>query len=74
MAIKINFDTAHNPEEPTFVLAKKNGDKLGKINAVDVEVSDKLNDTPEISFTVNKYANDVKEPSWDEIINFRLVY
>lgn len=74
MAIKINFDTAHNPEEPTFVLAKKNGDKLGKINAIDVEVSDKLNDAPEISFTVNKYANDVKEPLWDEIINFRLVY
>lgn len=74
MAIKINFDTAHNPEEPTFILAKKNGDKLGKINAIEIEVSDKLNDAPEISFTVNKYANDVKEPLWDEIVNFRLVY
>lgn len=74
MAIKINFDTAHNPEEPTLILAKKNGDKIGKINAYEIEVVGSLNDASEISFTVYKYVDGVKDYLWDEIVNFRLAY
>lgn len=74
MAIKINFDAAHNPEEPTFVLAKKSGDKIGKINAHDVEVVDSLNDAAEISFTVYKYVDGKQDVLWDDIANFKLVY
>lgn len=74
MAMKINFDVAHTPEEPTFVLAKKNGDKLGKINAFDIEVVGSLNDASEISFTVYKELNGVKDYLWDEIVDFKLVY
>lgn len=74
MAIKINFDAAGNPETPTFVLAKRNGEKMGQIPAKEISVSDSLNDAPEISFTVYKTLDGVECPIWDEITNFKLVY
>lgn len=74
MAIEIKFDVAHNPEEPTFVLAKRNGDKIGKINAKAIEVSDNMNDASEITFNVYKYIDDEKDPLWDSIVNFKLLY
>lgn len=74
MAIKINFDVAHNPEEPTLVLARRNGDKLGKINAKAIEVSDNMIDPSEMSFTVYKYIDNEKDALWDLITNFKLVY
>ena len=74
MTIKINFDTAHNPEVPTLVLAKKNGDMLGKINAKSIEVSGSLNDANEITFNVHKHIDGKEDLLWDEILNFRLVY
>ena len=74
MSIKINFDAAGNPEEPTIVLAKRNGDRIGKINAKDIELTDNLNDAAEMSFTVYKYVDGVKDQLWDKITNFKLVY
>ena len=74
MAIKINFDAANNPEAPTIILAKKNGDKIGLVNAKSIEVSDNLNDASEISFTVNKYVDGNKDIIWDYITNFKAVY
>lgn len=74
MAIKIKFDAAHNPQVPTIVLAKKNGDKLGQLNAKEIEVSDSLNDASEITFTVYKNIDGKKCTLWDEIVDFKLVY
>ena len=74
MAIKINFDVAHNPEVPTLVLARRNGDKLGLINAKSIEVTDNMVDACEMSFTVYKYIDNKKDPLWDLITNFKLVY
>nr|DAH97540.1 MAG TPA: Minor structural protein 4 [Caudoviricetes sp.] len=74
MTIKIDFDAAHNPQPPTIVLAKKNGDKLGKLNAVNIEITDSMNDASEMSFKVYKLVNGDKDNLWDEIVNFRLVY
>ena len=74
MSIKINFDAAGNPEEPTIVLAKRNGDRIGKINAKDIELTDNLNDAAETSFTAYKYVDGVKDQLWDKITNFKLVY
>ena len=71
MTIKINFDAAHNPEEPTFVLARRNGDKLGKINAKAIEVVGSLNDASEITFNVYKYIDGEKDLLWDQIVNFK---
>lgn len=74
MAIKINFDVVHNPEVPTIILAKKNGRKIGQLNAKAIEVSDSLNDASEITFVVNKYIDGEKCEHWEQIVNFKLVY
>lgn len=74
MAIKINFDAAGNPEQPTIILAKKNGDKIGILNAVDIEVRDAMNDSDEMSFTVYKFDNEESSYLWNEVKDFRLVY
>lgn len=74
MAIKIDFDAAHNPQSPTIILAKKNGDKLGRLDAVEIESTDSMNDASEISFKVYKTVNENKNNLWDEIVNFRLIY
>ena len=54
MAVKIKFDTCHNPILPTFVLAKRNGEKLGVLPPHSVKYSDKMNSYNEISFRVYK--------------------
>lgn len=74
MAIKINFDVVHNPEVPTIILAKKNGRKIGQLNAKAIEVSDSLNDASEITFVVHKYIDGKKCEHWEQIVNFKLVY
>lgn len=74
MAIKIDFDAAHNPQSPTIILAKKNGDKLGRLDAVEIESTDSMNDASEISFKVYKMVDENKNNLWDEIVNFRLIY
>lgn len=74
MAIKIDFDAAHNPQPPTLVLAKKNGDKLGILNAKEIELTDSMNDKSEITFKVYKFIDGNKDCLWDEIVNFRLIY
>ena len=75
MAIKINFDPSGNPELPTLVLGKKNGDKIGLLdNIAGVNVNGYLNDCPEISFTVYKEDNGEIYPYWSYIRDFRLVW
>ena len=74
MTIKIKFDVTHNPEVPTFILAKRNGDKIGKIEAESIEVSGFLNDASEVTFNVYKYIDGEKDPLWDQIVNFKLIY
>lgn len=74
MSIKINFDSAHNPEKPTLVLATRNGTKLGQIAAEDIIFNDALNSASEISFKVHKYVNEEKYELWDNIVNFKLLW
>lgn len=74
MSIKINFDSARQPEKPTIVLAKRNGDKLGLLDAQSIQVSDSLNDASELSFNIYKELNGVECPIWNQITNFKLVY
>ena len=74
MAIKIRFDAAGNPETPTVVLARRNGEKLGQIDAKNISISDSLNDASEMSFKVYKYLDSKECVLWDEIVNFKLVY
>ena len=76
MAINIKFDLAGNPESPTIILATRNGNKLGQldINIESIELTDKLNDASEFTFTLNKYVNGKLNNLWDDVVNFKLVY
>ncbi len=76
MAINLKFDLSGNPELPTIILANRNGNKLGqlKVNADSVDLSDRLNDASELSFTVNKYIDGKLTPLWDKLTNFKLIY
>ena len=76
MAVNVKFDLVGNPEPPTIILAKRNGDKLGQldVNANSVELSDKFNDASEMSFTLNKYVDGKLTPLWDKVVDFKLVW
>lgn len=56
MAVNIKFDLAGNPELPTIILATRSGNKLGQldVDADSVELTDRLNDVSELSFTIHK--------------------
>lgn len=76
MAIDIKFDLAGNPEPPTIILANRNGNKLGQLdaNADSIELSDKFNDASEFSFTLNKYIDNELANLWDKVVDFKLIY
>jgi len=74
MAIKINFDMAHNPESPTILLSKKNGDILGQLEPKSLDVKDNMKVASEISFNIYKYIDNQKCHLWDEITDFKLIY
>lgn len=70
MAIKIKFDVAGMPEEPTFVLASQLGEKYGQLSDIsDVVINGNFQDTDTITFTAHKNDN-----LWDEIKDFKLVW
>lgn len=76
MAINIRFDLAGNPEPPTIILSKRNGNRLGQldVDSKSIELSDKLNDASEFSFTLNKYVDGELTNLWDDVVDFKLVY
>lgn len=74
MAIKINFDVSNIPENPTLILATRKGDKIGKINAQNIVIKDSMTDGAEITFSVNKYINNVIDSLWNNIKDYKLVY
>lgn len=74
MGIKLDFDSHGNPQTPTFVLATRNGTKIGKIeNITDVHLKVGMKD-PEGSLTVHKYDGDEVIPYWDDIKDFKLMW
>ena len=54
MSIKIKFDSNHNAEIPTIILANRNGKKIGKLPCVNVQIEDHLNSASMVKFDVYK--------------------
>lgn len=54
MAIRIRFDAQHNAEQPTLVLATKNGRLLGKLPAHNTQFKAAMNSYSELRFDVYK--------------------
>ena len=75
MAVNIRFDSAGMPETPTFILAKKSGEKIGVLsNIMQLHFSDDLTAPSEFSFNVYKKLNGVSQPYWSDIRDFRSIY
>lgn len=70
MAIRINFDNTHNAVPPTFVLAKRYGNRLGVIPATNINFKGSFNDCSELTFSVNKVDTNL----WDEIKDFQILW
>lgn len=77
MAKKIEFNKQYKPEPYTLVLSTRSMKHQGQISCVDpssIVYYPKMNGAGELSFTVYKEMNGIKEQLWDEIKNLKLVY
>lgn len=85
MAVKITFDSSHNPIEPTIVLASRNGAKIGKLPVINLKFGNRLMGISELFFKVNKcdcirkdYKIDSTVPDaehfWNQITDFKLIW
>lgn len=77
---RIEIDSARQPIVPSCILANKSGHKIGVVlideQSLTIKVS--LEDShillSEMSCDVHKYINTFKNPYWDQIKNFKLLY
>ena len=76
MSVKIRFDSQHNAEQPTIVLATKNGRLLGKLPCNNMQFKDTMNSYSELRFDVYKkdLVKDVNDKRWEQIKDFKLVW
>ena len=87
MSVRIRFDSTYNAEQPTLVLASKNGRLIGKLPANSIQFKDCLNSRSELRFAINKVDclsdNDkhsnipigmIKNKFWEQIKDFKLVW
>lgn len=75
MAGILKFDSSLKPEDPTIILMKKNGDRLGLLeNTSSFRFSDNMNSADEFSFVIHKEFNGHICSLWDEILDFRVIY
>jgi hypothetical protein len=69
------MDTSGNVEDISFVLAKKNGDKLGNItNIIDITAKHSMKEASEFTFTAYKQMNNNVIKFWNDIKDFKLVW
>ncbi len=77
---RIELDSARQPIIPSCILANKSGQKLGVVLideqslTVKVSLEDNCILLSEMSCDVHKYINTFKNPLWDKIKNFKLLY
>lgn len=72
---KLRMDTSGNVEDISFVLAKKNGDKLGNIVNVDnIVAKHSMKEASDITFVAYKKMNDNIITCWNDIKDFKLVW
>lgn len=77
---RIEQDSARQPIIPSCILANKSGQKLGVVLideqtlTIKVSLEDNHILLSEMSCDVHKYINTFKNPLWDKIKNFKLLY
>ena len=72
---KLRMDTSGNVEDISFVLAKKNGDKLGNITNVDnIVTKHSMKEASEFVFATHKKIGNSIIKCWNDIKDFKLVW
>ena len=72
---KLRMDTSGNVEDISFVLSKKNGDKLGNITNIDnIVTKHSMKEASEFTFTAHKEIGDNIIRCWNDIKDFKLVW
>lgn len=72
---KLRMDTSGNVEDISFVLAKKNGDKLGNITNVDnIVAKHSMKEASEFTFAAHKKIGNSLIKCWNDIKDFKLVW
>ena len=71
MAVQIQFDSLHNPIQPTIVLTTRNGRRLGKISVQNLVVKGTLSDGFDMSFKIYK---EECPALWEQIVDFKCVW
>ena len=72
---KLKMDTSGNVEDISFVLARKNGDKITNITNVDsIVAKHSMKEASEITFVAHKKMNDNIIKCWEDIKDFKLVW
>ena len=80
MAVELLFNQSGNGgiepvvKTPTFVIAKKNGEKLGVIPAKNIRFENNLNSADTIDFKVYKEINGVEYDHWADVKDLRLLW
>ena len=74
MAVSIPMDPNGIVEMPTFVLASRTGSKLGVIPTIGLTFRNNFTDSYECVFKVYKYIDGIRQPLWDEIKDFKLLW
>ena len=69
--------TNTNIRQPKIILGTRSLKKIGEINNIpgsSITYHPQFNATDELSFTVYKKMNEIDEPLWNRIVDFRTVY
>ena len=74
MSDRIKFDVNHNPEEPTLILARRNGIKIGQIIAENITAVDEFVNANTLSFKVQKEKNGIINHLWSDIKDLKLLW
>lgn len=74
MAIKIDFDTNHNPIPFSLVLCRKNLERLGELHNVSGIKANFKGKPFELSFIFHKFMDGYEDPLWREVFDLRVIY
>ena len=73
--LSINFDTSDKAENPTCILTRKDGSKIGLLtNIKDITFKNSCENAPEMIVKVYKNDGNALTPFWDDINMFKLIY
>jgi len=75
MNLQLHFNSDGTVQNLTFILGTRKGSKIGLLSrSENVNISDSLDDAPQISFDVHKYDNGNITPYYNDLTTFKLVY